>query len=246
MRRWASPCSAVHCSTGRRLLPSVEILERTAGSSGAIRLEGQSCAPTRTCGRDGRRYRGGPPIDRRSRAAIDELGMASSGAHREAGRPGGDSRRRRAGGRGHDATPLSRSAEIPDSWFYALHSVDLARAVCDQDRPAECLQILDESERRPPAGRRARLARRATASTRARLARAAQEAERSPRGGRHVEGTELPRVPGRRAARPCRGVAPRRQSRGRRAAARRGRRSLRAQGQRRLRREGAGRARRVG
>lgn len=38
------------------------------------------------------------------------------------------------------------SAEIGDTWYYVIASVDLARAVCDQDRPDECLRILDESE----------------------------------------------------------------------------------------------------
>jgi DNA-binding SARP family transcriptional activator/class 3 adenylate cyclase len=42
-----------------------------------------------------------------------------------------------------------RSIETADTWFYALSSVDLARAVCEQGRPSECIEILDESERRP-------------------------------------------------------------------------------------------------
>ena len=41
---------------------------------------------------------------------------------------------------------VEHSAEIGDTWYYVLASIDLARAVCDQDRPAECLRILDESE----------------------------------------------------------------------------------------------------
>jgi len=41
------------------------------------------------------------------------------------------------------------SAEIVDNWYYVLASIDLAQAVCEQDRPAECLHILDESELRP-------------------------------------------------------------------------------------------------
>ena len=41
------------------------------------------------------------------------------------------------------------SAEIVDNWYYVLASIDLAHAVCEQGRPAECLYILDESELRP-------------------------------------------------------------------------------------------------
>jgi hypothetical protein len=41
---------------------------------------------------------------------------------------------------------MEHSAEIGDTWYYVIASIDLARAVCDQDRPAECLRILDESE----------------------------------------------------------------------------------------------------
>jgi hypothetical protein len=44
---------------------------------------------------------------------------------------------------------VDRSADRAESWFYALCSMDLARAVCEQDRFAECLAILDESERHP-------------------------------------------------------------------------------------------------
>jgi tetratricopeptide (TPR) repeat protein len=40
-------------------------------------------------------------------------------------------------------------SKIADTWFYALISVDLARAACDQDRSVECLEILGKSERRP-------------------------------------------------------------------------------------------------
>jgi tetratricopeptide (TPR) repeat protein len=44
---------------------------------------------------------------------------------------------------------VEHSAEIGDTWYYVLASLDLARAVCDQDRPAECLRILDEGEQHP-------------------------------------------------------------------------------------------------
>ena len=42
---------------------------------------------------------------------------------------------------------MEHSTEIGDTWYYVLASIDLARAVCDQGRPAECLRILDENER---------------------------------------------------------------------------------------------------
>ena len=38
---------------------------------------------------------------------------------------------------------------IGDSWVYVIAATDLARAVCDQGLPAECLRILDESEQHP-------------------------------------------------------------------------------------------------
>ena len=41
------------------------------------------------------------------------------------------------------------SAEIVDNWYFVLASIDLAHAVCEQDRPAESLLILDESELHP-------------------------------------------------------------------------------------------------
>ena len=42
---------------------------------------------------------------------------------------------------------MEHSTAIGDTWYYVLASIDLARAVCDQGRPAECLRILDENER---------------------------------------------------------------------------------------------------
>ena len=42
---------------------------------------------------------------------------------------------------------MEHSIEIGDTWYYVLASIDLARALCDQERPADCLRILDESER---------------------------------------------------------------------------------------------------
>jgi DNA-binding SARP family transcriptional activator/tetratricopeptide (TPR) repeat protein len=44
---------------------------------------------------------------------------------------------------------VEHAAEIADSWFYVIASIDLARTVCDQGRPDESLRILDESERHP-------------------------------------------------------------------------------------------------
>ncbi len=48
-------------------------------------------------------------------------------------------------------TAVERSAEIADTRALVLALVDLARAICDQGDPAECLRILDESERHPAA-----------------------------------------------------------------------------------------------
>ena len=45
---------------------------------------------------------------------------------------------------------MEHSTAIGDTWYYVLASIDLARAVCDQGRPAECLRILDENERHQP------------------------------------------------------------------------------------------------
>jgi DNA-binding SARP family transcriptional activator/class 3 adenylate cyclase len=44
---------------------------------------------------------------------------------------------------------VERSAETADSWFFALTSVDLARVLCERERPDEALEVLVESERRP-------------------------------------------------------------------------------------------------
>ena len=41
---------------------------------------------------------------------------------------------------------MEYSAAIGDTWYYVLAAIELARSVCDQGRPAECLRILDESE----------------------------------------------------------------------------------------------------
>ena len=144
-----------------------------------------------------------------------------------------------------------RSSDRPklrDSWFYALCSVDLARAVCDQDRPAECLEILDRERSADPRRRTVSSSWSAgqPACPRTGAARAAQErgADRQ-RGCRPRRGNRVPRLARRCAARPGRGAAPRGQSRGGRGRSGRGHRAVRAQGQRRLRREGAGCARRA-
>jgi class 3 adenylate cyclase len=39
------------------------------------------------------------------------------------------------------------SGEVADSWYHAVALVDVARVACDLDGPAECLRLLDESER---------------------------------------------------------------------------------------------------
>jgi tetratricopeptide (TPR) repeat protein len=44
---------------------------------------------------------------------------------------------------------LQNSVEIGDDWFFVSASIVAARAVCDQGDAAECLRILDESERHP-------------------------------------------------------------------------------------------------
>ena len=44
---------------------------------------------------------------------------------------------------------MKHSVEIGDDWWFVSASIVAARAVCDQGDPAECLRILDESERHP-------------------------------------------------------------------------------------------------
>jgi class 3 adenylate cyclase/tetratricopeptide (TPR) repeat protein len=44
---------------------------------------------------------------------------------------------------------MQHSVEIGDHWWFVSASLIAARAVCDQGDPAECLRILDESERHP-------------------------------------------------------------------------------------------------
>jgi class 3 adenylate cyclase/tetratricopeptide (TPR) repeat protein len=44
---------------------------------------------------------------------------------------------------------MQHSVEIGDDWFFVSASIVAARAVCDQGDAAECLRILDESERHP-------------------------------------------------------------------------------------------------
>jgi tetratricopeptide (TPR) repeat protein len=44
---------------------------------------------------------------------------------------------------------MEHSVEIGDDWFFVSASIVAARAVCEQGDPAECLRILDESERHP-------------------------------------------------------------------------------------------------
>ena len=44
---------------------------------------------------------------------------------------------------------MQHSVEIGDDWYFVSASIVAARAVCDQGDPAECLRILDESDRHP-------------------------------------------------------------------------------------------------
>jgi class 3 adenylate cyclase/tetratricopeptide (TPR) repeat protein len=51
-----------------------------------------------------------------------------------------------------EATNRAAAAEcaaISDDWYYVLAAVDLARVICERGDPAECLRILDETERHP-------------------------------------------------------------------------------------------------
>jgi DNA-binding SARP family transcriptional activator len=90
-------------------------------------------------------------------------------------------------------TGAKRSIETADTWFYALSSVDLARAVCDQDRPAESLQILDESELRPSPPDRELFVERLTVRALAlgRMGYLAEAETAAIAAVRHVEGTEF-------------------------------------------------------
>jgi class 3 adenylate cyclase len=86
----------------------------------------------------------------RSRAAVQELGMGTLRTVVElmSGRVETLAEDPQAAERA-TRTAAEHSAEIVDNWYYLLASMDLAQAVCEQDRPAECLHILDESELRP-------------------------------------------------------------------------------------------------
>ena len=86
----------------------------------------------------------------RSRAAIQELGMGTLRTLVElmSGRVETLAADLQAAERATRAA-VEHSAEIVDNWYYVLASIDLAHAVCEQDRPAECLHILDESELHP-------------------------------------------------------------------------------------------------
>jgi DNA-binding SARP family transcriptional activator/class 3 adenylate cyclase len=84
----------------------------------------------------------------RSQGAMAELGLGTSRTLAEmqsgrveilAGNPEAAERAARAA--------AQHAAEIADSWFYVDASIDVARAVCDQGRPRECLRILDETEK---------------------------------------------------------------------------------------------------
>ena len=141
-----------------------------------------------------------------------------------------------------------RAAEIADHWFYVLASNDLARVVCDLGRPAESLEILEESEQHAAPPDIEVVVKRVTTRALA-LARLGQleEAETVAREavalvsktdflGYHAEALlALAEV-----------LRARRQARGGGGRTRGGGRALRAQGQRGVGREGAGCARRVG
>jgi len=86
-----------------------------------------------------------------------------------------------------------RAAEIADNWYYVIASVDLARVVCERGNAAECLRILDESERHPSPPDVEILVKRpaARALALARLGRL-EEAEAFAREAvDHAEGTEF-------------------------------------------------------
>jgi class 3 adenylate cyclase/tetratricopeptide (TPR) repeat protein len=103
----------------------------------------------------------------RSRSALQELGMPphevlNGRAATAASDFEGAERAARAA--------VARAVATADNWLYVLASIDLARALCYQDRPAECLRVLDESAEhgappdwevvsRPPAVRALALAR---------------------------------------------------------------------------------------
>ncbi len=110
-----------------------------------------------------------------------------------------------------------RAAEIGDNWFYVLASIDLARAVCELGRPAECLEILEESEQHPaPPDFEVIVVKRATTRALA-LARLGRLEEAEPVAREAVglgRRDAVSRLPRRRAARPGRGAASRRQARG--------------------------------
>ena len=38
------------------------------------------------------------------------------------------------------------SGKVADSWYHVVALIDVARTVCDQNQPEECLRLLDESE----------------------------------------------------------------------------------------------------
>ena len=77
----------------------------------------------------------------RSRAAIHELGMGFQRVLIERlsamWRFSPDAQAAEATTR----AAAERSAQIPDTWFYALRSIHLARAVCDQDRPRSAFRF---------------------------------------------------------------------------------------------------------
>jgi hypothetical protein len=86
----------------------------------------------------------------RSRAAIQQLGMGTTRTIVElmSGRVETLSEHPQAAERA-TRVAAEHSAEIVDNWYYVLASIDVAHAVSEQDRPAECLDILDERELHP-------------------------------------------------------------------------------------------------
>jgi tetratricopeptide (TPR) repeat protein len=101
----------------------------------------------------------------RSRAASEDLGLIplSNGLERTAarveilaGNPAASERAARAA--------AEYATRLPGTWgFHVAAAIDLARAVSDQGRPLEALQILDESEQHPaPPGWNGTFARRPT------------------------------------------------------------------------------------
>jgi class 3 adenylate cyclase/tetratricopeptide (TPR) repeat protein len=94
-------------------------------------------------------FEDGRALSARSRASIKELGMAPFNVlHGRAETIAGDFA---AAERAAQAA-VELAVANADNWLYVLASIDLARALCDQDRAVECIRVLDEIAQRgaPP------------------------------------------------------------------------------------------------